>query len=1008
VFKGLWDKGLIYEGHKSMHVCPRCETTLSQSEVAEGYRDIRDISVTVKLKIKSDNWPSDTYILAWTTTPWTLPGNVALAVGEEIDYVLVEKKNLEKGEEKEYYVLAKAAFERGLLDEYKVIKEFKGQELIGLTYEPLFSYYLDKKLKHRENLYTIVSANFVTTEDGTGVVHIAPAYGEEDLQLGKAKNLPFIQNVSLSGHFIEEVKDFFGLNVKPSHDTKETDRRIVEYLKKHNLLFAEYEYEHSYPHCWRCDTPLINYSTSSWFVKVTTIKDQALKHAKKINWSPTHIKEGRFGKWLEGARDWSISRQRFWASCLPIWQCECGEKKVFGSLKDLAESKLGRNKYFLLRHGQSEKNLAKVFDTSASKYPLTNEGVNELSVTIKKLKKEKIDLVVASATLRTKETAKIIATELKAELIVDPRLNEINSGEFEGRSDSDKLALETLNVWQSDYSWRYPGGESAADVAERMLNLYLELDDKYQGKNIVLVGHEDGLKILLGRLRHLPDGDIFKMLRIKTGELVEIEDTIIDLHKHVIDKITVACPKCGQVMRRIPDVLDCWFESGSMPYAQEHYPFENKKKFEDNFPAEFIAEGVDQTRAWFYYLHVIATAIKSGSAFENVIANGIVLAGDGKKMSKKLGNYTEPEIIMEKYGADALRYYLLTSPVMAAENLNFDDNGVKEAMQKVVMLLNNILSFYKLYADVILNEAQRNEGSHGKAKRSFVVAQDDNLLDQWLIAKFNNLANEVTASMEAYDLPRATRPIASFIEEFSTWWLRRSRDRFKGDDDNDKKQALMIFRFVLLELSKVMAPFTPFIAEYVYREIGGGKESVHLEEWPEVGKIDKKILEQMEQVRKIVELGLAARAEAGIKIRQPLSKAIVSNYELRITNDIELSKLIADELNVKKIEGIDSLEIKVELDTKLTNELKIEGALRELIRTINNLRKEAGLTIKDQIKVSWQSDGKVVQKVFTDSALSQELKNSTLSRDIIEAENDAKSVNVNSEKARIKIEKINS
>ena len=287
---------MIYEGHKSMHVCPRCETTLSQSEVAEGYRDIRDISVTVKLKIKSDNWPSDTYILAWTTTPWTLPGNVALAVGEEIDYVLVEKKNLEKGEEKEYYVLAKAAFERGLLDEYKVIKEFKGQELIGLTYEPLFSYYLDKKLKHRENLYTIVSANFVTTEDGTGVVHIAPAYGEEDLQLGKAKNLPFIQNVSLSGHFIEEVKDFFGLNVKPSHDTKETDRRIVEYLKKHNLLFAEYEYEHSYPHCWRCDTPLINYSTSSWFVKVTTIKDQALKHAKKINWSPTHIKEGRFGK----------------------------------------------------------------------------------------------------------------------------------------------------------------------------------------------------------------------------------------------------------------------------------------------------------------------------------------------------------------------------------------------------------------------------------------------------------------------------------------------------------------------------------------------------------------------------------------------------------------------------------------------------------------------------------------------------------------------------------------
>jgi len=816
VFKELYDKDLIYEGYKSMHVCPRCETTLSQQEVSEGYKDIKDLSATAKFVVFDE---SGTFVLAWTTSPWALPGNVALAVGEDIDYVLAKT-------ETEQFILAKALVEKVLADKkYEIVKELKGSELVGKKYEPLFPYYesdeAKSNLKNSENLYTIVSADFVTTEDGTGVVHIAPAYGEEDMQLGNEKDLPMIQNVTMSGNFKDEVVDFKDLNVKPAEDTQKTDVEIIKYLAAKNLLFAKEKYEHSYPHCWRCDTPLINYATSSWFVKVTDIKPEALKYAKKINWSPAHIKEGRFGNWLSGARDWSISRQRFWASCLPIWKCSCGEVKVYGSIADLEKD----------------------------------------------------------------------------------------------------------------------GGEK-----------------------------------------------------------------ITDLHKDYIDKIQVVCSKCQQKMSRIPDVIDCWFESGSMPYAQEHYPFENKEKFEKNFPAEFIAEGIDQTRAWFYYLHIISSAIKGQAAFENVIANGIVLAGDGKKMAKKLQNYTDPGEIMDQYGADALRYYLLTAPVMQAENMNFSDEGVKEAMQKTVMLLNNILNFYKLY-----------EGDHPEAKglaalmEKILGAGDEkfhssNVLDKWLAVKLQVLFRDVTKAMENYDLPRATRPISEFIDEFSTWWLRRSRDRFKSDDSEDKKQAIETFHYVLLELAKVMAPFMPFIAEYVYREIGGRKESVHLEKWPAVktGLIDEKLLEQMDQIRKIIELGLAKRSEAGIKIRQPLAKAIAYGFVVEST---ELLALIKDELNVKEIVVEKGSEMKIDLDTEINEGLKLEGILRELIRTVNELRKKEGFTIGDQTKLIWQAEGNVA-KVLSDEKMLAELKKATITKELQAAENDGQEATVNDERIKLQLEKV--
>jgi len=836
VFKELYDKGLIYEGYKSMHICPRCETTLSQQEVAEGYKEVKDLSATVKFKLNLDNITDDeilrslaltqndksVYILAWTTTPWTLIGNVALAVGESIKYLVLSIKG-EQGK----YILAKDRTEEIMKGrEYEILSEIKGEGLIGLEYEPLFDYYSkDKNLsapggpasgwENIENGWKIYAGDFVTTEEGTGVVHIAPAFGEDDMNLGKQENLPFIQHIGMDGRIKEEAKDFAGLEVKPIEDEQATDVEIIKYLAKKDLLFSKEKYEHSYPHCWRCDTPLLNYATSSWFVKVEAVKEQAIKLAEKINWTPKHIKEGRFGQWLEGARDWSISRQRFWASAIPIWKCgECGELKVIGSVAEL---------------------------------------------------------------------------------------------------------------------------------------------EKLSNKKIT------------------------------------------DLHKHIVDEITFKCEQCGGMMRRVPDVLDCWFESGSMPYAQTHYPFENKEKFENNFPAEFIAEGVDQTRAWFYYLHVIATAIKKKPAFKNVIVNGIVLAEDGKKMAKRLQNYPDPSLIMEKYGADALRYYLTTAPVMLAENLNFSEKGVQEALRKVSMLLWNVFKFYEIYT------------THNAKRITHNAKDKKNILDQWILARLNQLITEVTEQMDEYNLVKAARPIEDFINDLSTWYIRRSRDRFKSDDAADKEAVLATTKFVLENLAKVMAPFTPFIAETIWQKVTGNdfkdeNKSVHLENWPtshNAQRITQNTLEEMKIVRKIVELGLAKRDEAGIKVRQPLNKFSIFNFQFSI-NTKEYEELIKDELNVKEIicKGGKG-ELSVELDTNITPELKQEGIKRELVRTINNLRKEAGMTIQDRAMIYYQTDSKDIKEVF--KKFGAEIKKETLANSLLIG--DGEEVKINGEEVELKVVK---
>ncbi|MDA3840373.1 MAG: isoleucine--tRNA ligase [Patescibacteria group bacterium] len=846
VFKQLWDRDLVYEGFRSMHVCPRCETTLSQMEVSEGYETIKDLSAIAKFELidpviaseakqsqetadefnkqglkERDRHVADTprddkiYVLAWTTTPWTLIGNVALAVGNDIDYVKVK---ITKEENADIFIFAKERLEDTVKEnEYEILETFKGSELVGKKYKPLFDYYSkDEKLEGHEKGWAIYAGDFVTTEEGTGAVHIAPAFGDDDMKLGKEHGLPFVQHLGMDGIIKKEATDFAGMNVKEIENHMATDIEIIKYLAHNGLLFHKEKYEHSYPHCWRCETPLLNYATSSWFVSVTKIKDNLLDNAKKINWSPEHIKEGRFGKWLEGARDWSISRQRYWASVMPLWKCECGEIKVFGSIDEL---------------------------------------------------------------------------------------------------------------------------EKASGVR------------------------------------------------------------VDDLHKDVVDKVKFPCDKCGKEMSRIPDVLDTWFDSGSMPYAQMHYPFENKEKFEANFPAKFIAEGTDQTRAWFYYLHVISGGVKETNAFQNVIVNGIVLAEDGKKMSKRLQNYPDPMEIMNTYGADALRYYFLSSSVMLAENFSFSETGVKEALRKNNMIIWNVYKFYELYASELKDESEK------------MKVESTNILDKWILSQLNQLIKTVTEEMDSYNLPKSTRPIEEFINDLSTWYIRRSRDRFKSEDIEDKQFALATTKHVLIELSKVMAPFIPFLAETLWQNVSGhdfkdSEKSVHLESWPEAGEIDESLLKEMEEVKRIVELGLAARDEAGIKVRQPLREFKIQNSKFKITKDFE--NLLADELNVKSIvskkgEG----NITVEFDLEITPELKQEGTKREIVRFVNALRKKADLSIEDRADLSWGSNSEDIKKVF--EIFSEDIKKETLCDSMVEGVNDdldhTKEVKIDGQLVRFGIEK---
>lgn len=841
VMKSLWDKGLLYEGHYILPYCPRCSTVLSNHELnLGGYKDVHDPAITIRFKVtKAGPKASDkemengsTYFIAWTTTPWTLPSNLGLTMGPDIDYVKVKDGD-------EYYILAEArlgAYYKNS-EELDIVWKKKGSELEGSRYEPLFPYFASLAVNEdgSEGAFRVFTADFVSTEDGTGIVHTAPGFGEDDNKVFKGTGVPTVCPVDAECKFTKEVPDYAGRFVK------ECDKDIIERLKQEGKLVKKEQILHSYPHCWRCSSPLIYRGVGSWFVAVEKIKPSLLKANSQITWQPPHIKEGRFGKWLEGARDWAISRNRYWGNPLPIWKCpDCGKTICVGSREEL----------------------------------------------------------------------------------------------------------------------------------KQLSGIYPE-----------------------------------------------------DLHKHFVDKITIPCD-CGGIMKRIPEVLDCWFESGSMPYAQNHYPFENKEYFEKHFPADFISEGLDQTRGWFYTLTVLAAALFDKPAFKNCIVNGLVLASDGKKMSKSLRNFTDPNEVINKFGSDALRLFLIHSSVVRADDLKYSDDGVRDVLKGILIPLWNSYSFYVTYANI--------DGiSPEKAPEN-----PSNPLDRWILSSAQKLIKNVTEALDAYDLSRAVDPIISFIDELNNWYIRRSRRRFwRSENDNDKNEAYGSLYTVLKILTKVAAPFIPFVTENIYQNLRqeNEPESVHLCDYPvyDSSYRDEELEFKMDTIQKAVSMGRSLRYQFNLKIRQPLrSVELVTRNPKEKSVLLEMEDSIREELNVKNVVfhekedelveyrakanfrvlgkelgglmgeaarkiqslgqneilsildgGVLSLDIgdrtveltedkiivdrlekehlkvlnegtlTVGLDTLLTKELIQEGQVRDLIRGIQNLRKEKGLDVTDRIRL---------------------------------------------------------
>jgi len=733
-FKKLYEKGYLYEGEKILMYCPRCSTPLAKAEVAmdNSYKNVKDETIVVKFKLKNE----EANVLAWTTTPWTLPSNLALAVNPKLKYVYL-KDNADGNA----YVLAKDLISRYYKTEtdYKILKEISGKELEGKSYEPLFPYFANNK-----NSFKIILGDFVTEDEGTGIVHVAPAFGEEDYAVCKKYGIPIVQPVDEKGKFTKEVTDFVGRYVH------EVNTDVIIFLKKQGKVISVRKVEHEYPFCYRCDTKLIYRAIPAWFVDIQKIKPRLIELNKKLNWYPGFLKEGRVMHSIETAPDWNISRNRYWATAMPIWVSKDGEKLVIGSIEELKK-----------------------------------------------------------------------------------------------------------------YAKKLPKRE-------------------------------------------------------------------IDLHKDFLDEIILV--KEGKEFKRIPEVLDCWFESGSMTFAQFHYPFENKEFFEKNFPAQFVAEYIGQVRAWFYYMLVLSAILFDDIPFENVVTTGTILAEDGEKMSKSKGNFTDPMILISKYGVDALRFYLMANPVMNADDMNFSDKSVDEIYKKVLVLLYNVGNFYSL-------NSTKEKSENVKPKKE---------IDKWVLSRLNDTIKNINYYMENYNTIKACVEIQSFVEDLSTWYVRVNRDRFEEDEE-----ARLILKFVIQEFSKAIAPIMPFVAEKIFQEIGE-KNSVHLEKFPETNEktIDKKVEDKMKTIREIVSLGLRKRDEVQIGLKWPLAKAKVY-YGVKEKFNKEEEELIKSQLNVKELEmGDENLTLGVVLDTKITKELESEGYAREISRNVQAYRKKLGLKKEDKVELT--------------------------------------------------------
>lgn len=768
-FSQMHSKGLIYQGRKVVMYCPRCATPLSNFEIAmdNSYEDTEDWSIVVKFPVKGK---SDEFLLAWTTTPWTLPGNVALAVDESADYSLVETKDGQR------HWLASALVTKHFQTlDHKVVKTAKGSELVGTEYEPLYPYLEEHRTK---TAWTVLPGKFVSLEDGTGVVHTAAMFGEDDYALALEYNLPTVQTLDDDGKFFDFVE------VAAGKFYKSAEKLVNDDLSQRELVFSLGKITHSYPFCYRCSTPLYYNAVPAWFINVQKLKNDLIKHNQNMNWFPAHLKEGRFGKGLETAPDWNISRSRYWGTPMPIWvNQETGKYRVISSREEL------------------------------EKWALNPKEVSSL-------------------------------TDMHREFI------------------------DHIEVW---------------------------VDDE---------------KTLRGT--------------------------------------------------RIPEVFDCWVESGSMPFAQLHYPFENKEKFEKTYPAQFVSEYIAQTRAWFYCMHVISVGLFDSHAVDNTLTTGTILAEDGSKMSKSKKNYPDPMVLIDKYGVDSLRLYLMSSSVMKAENLNFSEKEVGDIRKNVFLIWYNMVKFYDLYSDGMVVDLEYN-------------TEPKDVMDKWVLSRLNHLIQDVTKYMDGYNLVKASRLLMEFVDELSTWYLRRSRERLRDAEKNP--ESVKIFGLVLVKLAQLFAPFTPFFSDWVFHRLVDKNQSIHHTDWPVAQKslLDPELEEKMRSVRTAVEKILAARTEAGIKVRQPLSLATV--YANSAEPNQSLFEVLMDEVNVKSVKWQHTSESeRAELDTSLTPELLAEGEARELMRQIQKLRQAAGLSLDDQAVVetpSWPEAWKGEIEAKTNSKLTK-------------------------------------
>ncbi|MEK7630020.1 MAG: class I tRNA ligase family protein [Patescibacteria group bacterium] len=948
----IWKKKLLYKGHKVVPWCTRCGTALSSHELALGYKEVEENSVYVKFKLNKQSAKRLTlgdkpvYILSWTTTPWTLPGNVALVVKKDIKYSML----LIEGE---VFVLAFDLIIKNFGNENPLNfygKPLKGEDLIGLEYEPLFDV---KTLRHSsgQSAYKVYPADFVTTEDGTGVVHTAVMYGEDDYNLGKKFDLPQHHTVNEQGKFTKDVAGLAGNFVK----AKETEEKIIKTLEQNGNLLKTEKYTHDYPFCWRCDTPLLYYARDSWFIAMSKLRSKLLAENKKIHWVPESIKDGRFGEWLREVKDWAFSRERYWGTPLPIWECnKCHREEVINGREKLSK-KLGKanNNYILMRHAEAESLVKNVINNNPkelNKYPLTLKGQTQAEKVAKRLNKNRIDLIFSSDFIRTRETAEIVAKTKGIKVIFDERLRELNTGIFDG-GPSEKYH-DFFNSTLDKFFKKPPEGESLTDVGKRVFSFISDVEKKHKNKNILIVSHETTTWLLetvmsgwsekeSAAKKETYSTDFIKPAEFRPVEFLLLprnDNGFVDLHRPYVDEVIFACEKCGEKMKRVPEVADVWFDSGAMPFAQNHYPFEKSGGRRMNFPADYITEGIDQTRGWFYTLLAVSTLIGRGAPYKNVISLGLVLDKNGQKMSKSKGNVIDPWLTIQKYGVDSLRWYFFTvNP--PGEPKKFDEGDLGKVLRQFISLTYNSLVFFNTYGTPALLR---------KGKPS------PNILDKWINARLNQTVLEVTKKIESYEVVEATKNIENFVQDLSRWYIRRSRRRFqKGENPKDYAAASQTLNLALLTLSKLLAPFTPFFAEAVYKSLHTDKHSsVHLESWPKAVKnnSDKKLIDLMNEVRRLASVALAKRAELGIKVRQPLGILKIKNKNL--AKEKQLLEILKDEVNVKKVIFDPKIKENVWLDSAITHELREEGWLRELTRVIQDLRQEAKLEPKDKIILS--------------------------------------------------------